>query len=724
MKKTFTLFFIVFCLFITTSCNSDILMTNGEITKPNKSDNSSTEDEVFSTDAPTGLNATKSYYSDYISLRWNSVSGADYYTIEKTERSDSTLATDKDIWTAIGETITKTSYKDTASLSAGRYYNYRVTAHTYEGLSGETSTTAVGTILASPEELSATKGTSETAIILNWTQMPYVDSYEIYKSESSSITGLKSELIDTVSADDANSVIYYSYTIDQGKEKGKELYFSITGVGPTGEKATISVSRSGYTLVPGAPAKPEVSVSKGESHSSISVHFKASGSNASEYKYVIKKSYKGSAEQVVFSTEYTAITELTVDEDGYYVFEDTSVKENVEYTYSVTAENDIGRSQAGDDYGYIISSVSLLSLVADKNRFGYNISYTLPVGADDAKRTESYTYHVIRTLKDGTRLDEEVYTEKEFASFDSFIPVEKTITDDSSEVGKVEIYVESSSGEKSDTALSNILTSLPLPITSITATSYNKPLSGDTPNAKGVYPVHVSWTTEATTAQTITRVGSDGSKTTFSSASPFDDTTTQPLVVYDYYIDTSDELGRTLGEIKHATNSYAAVTPEVFIAIFESAGLKPWEKQNYVPEEYKSYWKSSKIATLVGYGNASDLSTQMKALDSASDSDHYRGGKITYNAATEGIGGQIYFTYSNFGESSQFYITGNYEMHVDSSGTGSTKSTTGGFNVLGMYKGLVSLEKMSVKNKAFSGSYVVSLYYSDGTVGGMEVSAQ
>lgn len=114
----------------------------------------------------------------------------------------------------------------------------------------------------------------------------------------------------------------------------------------------------------------------------------------------------------------------------------------------------------------------------------------------------------------------------------------------------------------------------------------------------------------------------------------------------------------------------------------------------------------------------------MKALDSASDNDHYRGGKITYNASTEGIGGQIYFTYSNFGESSQFYITGNYEMHVDSSGTGSTKSTTGGFNVSGMYKGLVSLEKMSVKNKAFSGNYVVSLYYSDGTVGGMEVGAK
>ncbi len=710
-------------LLLLISCNADILMTNGEITKPDKGSSSTTETVEFSTDAPTGLNATKSYYSDYISLRWDSVAGADYYTIEKAVKSESTAATDEDVWTEVGETITKTSYKDKASLSANKYYNYRVTAHTYEGLSGNTSDVAVGTILASPEELSATKGTSETTIILNWTQMPYVDSYEIYKSENSSITGLKSELLDTVSADDANTVIYYSYLINQDKEKGKELYFSIIGVAPTGEKATISVSRSGYTLVPGSPGKPEVSVTKGSSHSSILVYFKSSGSNSDKYKYVIKRSYKGSAEQIVFSTEFTAITELET-EDGYYIFEDTDVKENVEYTYTITAENDIGISEAGYDYGYIVSTVSSLSLVADKNKFGYNITYTLPVGALDENRTTEYTYHVTRTRKDGTVLDTEDYTEKEFASFNSFISVEKNITDDSSEVCKVEIYVTNTEGGKSEAATSNTLSRLQLPITSITATSYNKPLAGDSPNSKGVYPVHVSWTTEATGAQTITRVGSDGTKTTFSASGSFDDTTTAPLVIYDYYIDTSDELGRTLGEIKHATNSYAAVTPQVFIDIFESAGLKPWEKQSYVPDEYKSYWKSSKIATLVGYGNASDLSTQMKALDSASDNDHYRGGKITYNASTEGIGGQIYFTYSNFGESSQFYITGNYEMHVDSSGTGSTKSTTGGFTVNGMYKGLVSLDKMSVKNKAFSGTYVISLYYSDGTVGGLEVGAK
>lgn len=700
-------------------------MTNGEITKPKKESDERKDDAVFSTDAPTGVNATKSYYSSYIIVRWDSVEGADYYTIEKTAKSDSKEASDGDSWATIGESRGSTIYKDESTdLTSNVYYNYRVTAHTDEGRSGDKSSAAVGTILTSPETLDATKGTSETAIIISWTEMPYVESYEIYKSENSSITGLKSELIDTVNADEKNSIMYYSYTIDPAKEKGKELYFAIIGVGPTGEKAPVSHSRSGYTLVPGVPAKPDVTVTKGESSSKVLVHFKSSGADSSEYKYVVRKSYAGSAEQVVFSTEYADLSSLETDENGYYIYEDTNVKENVEYSYSVTAENSLGISEAGNDYGYIISTVGSLSLVADKERFGYEISFTLPVGAADGKRSVEYTYYLTRTLKNGTVLDREEYTEEEFASLSTFISVEKNPVDDGTEVKKIEIYVENSNGETSSTAVSNSISSLPLPIESITATSFDKPLSGDKANSKGVYPVHVRWTTSSTSAQTITRKGSDGTVAEFTAEGSFDDTTTSPLVTYDYYIDTRDELGRTLGEIKHAENSYGAVTPEVYIAIFESAGLKPWERQNYVPGEYKQYWKKSKIATLVGYGNASDLSTQMKALDSASDSDHYRGGKITYSASTEGVGGQIYFTYSSFGESELFYMTGNYEMHVDSSGTGSTRSSTGGFNVSGMYKGHISLEKMSVKNKAFSGNYVLTMNYNDGATGTYEVAAQ
>lgn len=717
------LLIIVFSMLLFISCNASILMNNGEITKPNSGSATINRGSTFSKSAPTGVNATKSYYADSIAIRWNSVEGADYYTIEKCTKDISAVAAESDAWTTIGETISSTSYRDSKSLEANKFYNYRVTAHTYEGEAGDTSLVSVGTILASPDTISATKGTSESSIVVSWKQMPYVESYDIYKSDISSITGLKSEYVATVNADEDSDVRYYAYEIDPAKEKGKELYFAIVGVGPTSNTAAISFSRSGYTLVPGSPVKPDVSVSKGESNSSVDVHFKTTGDD-SGYTYIIKKSYPGSAEQVVFTTEYDDISSLSVDDNGYYVFSDYSVKENVEYTYSVTAGNAIGTSQAGIDSGYLLSSVKNLALVANKESFGYDISFALPVGANDSARSTKYTYVVKRTLKSGEELAAEEYSEAEFASFNNFIAVDKNPTDEAHEVRKIEIYLKNSLDATSSVAVSNSLQNMPIPIDSISATSFNKPLDGDVANSSGVYPVHVTWSTSATADQTITRVGSDGSVKTFKAKGSFDDNTTVPLVVYDYFIDTTDELGRTLGEVKHASNSYGAITPEVFIDIFESAGLKPWDRQTYVPDDYKSYWKKSKIATLVGYGNASDLGTQTKALDSAEDKDHYRDSKVTYYAAMEGLGGQIYFTYLNFGENPNFYMTGNYEMHVNASGTGSAKSSTGGFEIMGMYKGHIVLDEISVKNKNFAGTYVFDINYSDGTVSGNRVAVK
>lgn len=713
MKKI-VFYSIVFFLFV--SCNASILMTNGEISKPGTSDsgNSGKEETSFSKKAATGVNATKSYYSDQISIRWNSVEGADFYTLEKTGHDTPSLP-ENAVWTGIEETIKDTDYTDTMNLEVGKYYSYRVTAHTYDGETGEVSKSSVGTILSSPESLDATKGTSESVIVISWKQMPYVESYELYKSTISSITGLKSELVETVNVDESAEMRYYAYAVDPSKEKGVELYFAIIGLGPTGEKAPISYSRSGYTLVPGAPAKPEISVSKGMSVSSIDVRFKTSADDA-EYSYVIKKSYAGSAEQVVFSTEFDSLP--AKDADGYYVYTDTNVKPNVEYSYSITAENKNGISEAGIDSGYLLSTVRNLKLVpsADPSHFGYDIAYSLPVGADDGNRDAEYIYSVKRILKNGSYTETE-YTEDEFNAFDTFVPMEKNPTQESelNELKRIEIKV-SNGSEISDAAVSNEIPMLPDPVSSISATKFSHPLSGESANSSGVYPIHVSWTTASKQNQALTRKGSDGSIKTFqASGAEFIDETVAPLVKYDYYIDTYDELGRTLGEIQHASDSYGAITPELYIDLFESVCLKPWDRQAYVPDEYKTYWKKSRIATLVGYGNASDLGTQMKALADADDKDHYRGGKVTYSAAMEGVGGQIYFTYSDFGENALMYMTGNYEMHVNASGTGSAASNTSGFMIYGMYPGKITLDKISVKSKNFAGTYVLSIDYTDGS---------
>ena len=693
-------------------------MTNGEVPEPDdkNSDNSSSK-VVFTKEAPKGVNATKSYYKDHIAIRWNSVKGADYYTIEKSSHTTPS-PTNSTTWNTIGETIEGNKYEDYAKLEKNTYYSYRVTAHTLQGETGATSAFSTGTILASPLNLDATKGTSETAIIITWDDMPNVESYKIYKATTSSVTGLEGEHVGTVNDNQESSSNLFSYTVSD-TEKGSELYFAIKGIGATGEEATISGSRYGFTFVPGAPSTPEVIASKGTDKEAVTLQFKTNGDQEG-VDFIIKRSNPGSAETELFnSTVYDKVEDLVKDEAGYYVYTDTNVRENVEYTYSVIVKNDIGMSRAGIATGYLLSPVQSLKLepVKEANKLGYNIAITLPVGSADGN---GYKYLITKRLKNGES-SEEVVSEDAIKTYNTFLQVSDTPTKEGElkEIKSVSIIVENKDGLRSDKVDSNSIAMLPESIKSIKATTFDKPLASDVPNDKGVYPVHVTWETDATIDQTIIRSGSDGSLTTFKAGrSSFDDTTTSPLVKYDYYIDTSDELGRTFGSIQHAKDAYAAVTHNVYIEMFESLSLKPWEKQTYVPASYRSYWKKSRIATLVGYGNASDLSTQMKALDSASDKDHFRSdSKITYSAAMEGVGGQIYFTYTNFGEDENYYVTGNYEMHVNSSGTGSAKSNTNGFNVMGMYPGHISLDKIRVESKAFRGIYVFTVNYKDGATG-------
>lgn len=725
MKKYLFTLFIILLLFI--SCNASILSTNGEINKPNGGSTSSDSTTTFDTSAPKNLSATKSYFEDKIVVKWNSVTGADYYTIEKASHTDPVApSADSSSWYAIAETVTSSTYSDNMNLESNTYYSYRVTAHNLSGESGAVSSSDTGTILASPIDLDATKGTSEDNITISWTQMPNVESYEIYKSTVSSITGLDSEYVYTVNAKNGADNLY-SYAVKES-EKGSELYFAIKSVSATENKATISGSRYGFTFVPGAPGKPEVIVSKGTDTSKITIQFKSAGDD-SDYQYIVKRSSTGSTEIDIFNMTSGYDTLPSKNSSGYYELTDDNVSENVEYTYSVIAKNDMGMSPAGTDTGYILSPIKRLALVADKSLMGYGLSITFPVG--DTIDSDIYDYEVTEVYKNNSK---NIYTAKA-SGIKTFYEVSADGSNEENEIKSVSINVINGDATTKATE-SNVIADIPKPVISMSATSFDKPLDSDSANANGVYPVHVKWITKATGTQIITRVSSEGLIKTIAVAldpssenQSYDDTDTKPLVKYNYYIDTTDELGRTLGPIQYSSgakdsyNSYASVTPSVYIDIFESVSLKPWERQSYVPSAYKKYWKESKMAIMIGYGNSSSLSTQTQALGTANDNDHFRNGAIKYNASTEGIGGQIYFTYTNFGENEYFYMNGAYEMHVNASGTGSAKSSTGGFTTEGMYPGHITLDKISVESKAFKGTYVLTLNYSDGT-GSYEVAVK
>ena len=155
MKK---ILLIILITSILISCNASILMTNGELTKPN--DNIDIKDTVisesgFKGDAPKNINATKSYYTNQINVRWSSVNFADYYTIERCEHLTPENPNDNKTWKEIEESIFDTSYVDETNLEVGVYYTYRVKAHTFEGKVGVASQEATGTILSSPLNIDA-----------------------------------------------------------------------------------------------------------------------------------------------------------------------------------------------------------------------------------------------------------------------------------------------------------------------------------------------------------------------------------------------------------------------------------------------------------------------------------------------------------------------------------------------------------------------------------------
>ena len=708
--------FVLMILLLFISCNASILMTNGEMEKPQKVEEENNKENYFSSEGASSINATKSYYSDSIVVRWSSVDGADYYSLEKAVSESNDEETFL-VWKRIGETIEDTRYIDTEDLESGKYYYYRVTAHTFDGKRGEPSKITIGTILSSPKLISTSKGISVSNIEIEWNQMPFVESYRIYKSTLPVVSGLESEYITTIEASSDSLELVYSYEVDPAKEVGKELYFAIEGVGPTGERAPISLPRSGYTFVPGSPEAPEVvKITKGDDTDAITISFKK---DKDDVNWIIKRFSLGSSESIVYSGEYG--DDLgEADEEGLLHFVDKNVKSGVEYTYSIIAYNSIGSSPATTVKGYLLSPVSALSLVPitkENGEIGYEMTFQESIGSGDEGKENKYKYKVSSYDKNNNLMKEEIFEEGSFDS--SFYPVVRSVTSESekSEIWYVTVSVRC--GELSLPAIeSERVEMLPVPVNSISATKNEKRKDGESPNSNGVYPVTITWTSEFDGERIIKRVGSDGSEKEFKvlTGLSYVDNTTLPLVTYDYCIDTSDSFGRSLGEIQHTGSSYGSLDEKTLIRIVESVSLKPFESQSYVPEEYKAYWKKSQIATMVGYGNASDLSTQMKALGTADDKDHFRDGRITYNAEMEGVGGAIYFSYSSFGENQNLMLDGSYEMHVNASGTGSASSSTGGLDVRGMYNAHISLDKISVSKKAFVGSYIVTVHYSDGDI--------
>ena len=170
--------------------------------------------------APTGVSATDGTDADKVIITFDTVPGADKYTISRRELGSSMVEN-------IATLITENTFDDTSAKIEGNAYSYKVTAyssssHTYSYKSD--ADYGYRTILK-PNTLSVDNGSATTATRLyNYTLYEGSDEfrYDIYKSTS--YTGLKLHLVYT----DAGQ--YY----DMGATPGTEYYYFVrtcNGVG-------------------------------------------------------------------------------------------------------------------------------------------------------------------------------------------------------------------------------------------------------------------------------------------------------------------------------------------------------------------------------------------------------------------------------------------------------------------------------------------------------------
>lgn len=135
------------------------------------------------TPAPTNVSASDGTYTDKIRITWNTVSGAKYYSVYCSNKLTGTKYP-LSIWQ------TATSYDYILTDVGTKYYFWIKAALTSGGYrESDFSNSDEGYLgIAAPSNLTATNGTYEGKIRLNWNSVPKANGYRIYRSETQSGT--------------------------------------------------------------------------------------------------------------------------------------------------------------------------------------------------------------------------------------------------------------------------------------------------------------------------------------------------------------------------------------------------------------------------------------------------------------------------------------------------------------------------------------------------------
>ncbi len=711
---------ILLLLPLLTSCSIDMLTGPGSL-KPGD-DHHQAGEVAFSGEAPRHVMASQAFHDDRIVITWDAVTGADYYTIERAASQVEPVQSMADSlnWSRLSASTTGTSLVDDSSqLEAGWYYAYRVTAHDFEKGAGDSSSICQGSLLAAPSTVTASKGTDSSRISISWTQRPGVSSYEIRVSEDSDTVSLGQVIARVRQSTDGEPNAYlnsYTYTTSSD-ERGRTLYFAVTAVGGDGSsRSGLSPVSSGYTRVVGAPSAPSlVSITRGDSTEAVTLAWSPddSASSSDEVSYIVMKSYPGSSESQIFPM-YEG-QELETDESGNYILSDSDVRENVQYTYSITASNSIGMSEASVQDGYLLSAPQSLSFTPTGE--GYTLSAVMPVGADPL-----WTYRVRMTKEDGSVIGDE-FSPDELSSFATTFTA--TSADDASyqdELRTLEVWTVNNGLSSASSASASIAG---IPSTPRITASQNK-YTGLAANSAGVCPVEINLAAGAGYAPAsylVIRMEDDGSgQRDFTvdalSALLNDSDGTEVGQVYNYSAAACDALGRRSAQTA-SVMGYGSITGDALIENFEDHILKPWEAPSKHPEYVSggksSIWSYIRQAGMGSLGSASETGSPLR--DAPNEG---RTGTISYNATPDGIGGSVSFTYTAYYSEAtasffdqDFYLgrDASYSMNVSLSGSGSVNAQS--FETAGMYPATIDFSRLSVSNNAFTGRYLLVQHHQD-----------
>ncbi len=131
----------------------------------------------YSVDAPKNVTAVIPDDNFIVRLSWNDVKHAEGYIVYRNDNPNSSFP-------KIAEGITSTTWVDPSPLSGYNYY--RVYAYGHGLTSAASNTVSINYALAAPKNVKALVKESDYTIDISWDAVTHAESYDVYRSSSSS----------------------------------------------------------------------------------------------------------------------------------------------------------------------------------------------------------------------------------------------------------------------------------------------------------------------------------------------------------------------------------------------------------------------------------------------------------------------------------------------------------------------------------------------------------